>query len=59
MKQTIIHSVLGAAAAGGICFAAMSCLNLNILVKSILGMVVSLFVYLAAIIPEIKLLKRF
>ena len=59
LKTTALRSVLGAAAAGGICFAFMTFLNFNILVKSILGMMVSLSVYLISIIPEIKLLKRF
>ncbi len=59
MRNTFLRSIIGAAAAGGICFAVMTFLNINILVKSILGMIVSMFVYFAAIIPELKLLKRF
>ncbi len=59
LQSTFFRSIIGAAAAGGICFAVMTFLNLNILVKSILGMIVSMTVYAAVIIPELRLLKRF
>lgn len=57
--KTLLRSLIGAAAAGGICFAVMTFLNLNILVKSILGMIAALAFYVVIIIPELKLLKRF
>ncbi len=59
IRSTTIRSFLGGLAAGGICFLFISFLNFNILVKSILGMGFSLFIYMIFIIPEIKLLKRF
>ena len=59
LRTTLLRTVPGAAAAGGICFAVMTFLNLNILVKSILGMMLSAAFYAAVIIPELKLLKRF
>ena len=59
LKGTLLRALPAAAAAAGICFAVMTFLNINILVKSILGMILSAAVYLAAVIPEIKLLKRF
>lgn len=59
IRGTIVRAAVGAAAAAGICFAMMTCLKLNILVKSILGMIVSGCSYLLFVIPEIKILKRF
>ena len=59
LRSTLMLSAIGAAMAGGICFAVMTCLNLNILVKSILGMIVSAVMYAAVIVPELKLLKKF
>ncbi len=59
LRSTLLRTVPGAAAAGGICFAVMTFLNLNILVKSILGMAAAAVFYAAVIIPELKLLKRF
>ncbi|MBQ6510176.1 MAG: hypothetical protein IJI07_11935 [Flexilinea sp.] len=59
LRSTLLRTAPGAAAAGGICFAVMTFLNLNILVKSILGMILGTALYAAVIIPELKLLKRF
>ena len=59
MRKTLLRAIPSAAAAGGICFAVMSIPNINILVKSILGMCAALFFYCITIIPEIKLLKDF
>lgn len=59
VRGTLLRAVPGAAASGGICFAVMNCFNLNILVKSILGMAAALIFYLICILPEIRLLKRF
>ncbi len=59
LSPTFLRAIIGAAVAGGICFAVMTFLNLNILVKSILGMMVSALFYAAVILPELKLLKRF
>ena len=59
LRKTLLRSIPGAAAAGGICFAVMSIPNINNLVKSILGMTAALFFYGFIILPEIKLLRRF
>ena len=59
LTKTLLRSLPGAAAAGGICFAVMSIPNVNILVKSILGMCIALLLYCVAITPELKLLKKF
>lgn len=59
IRPTLLRTVPGAAAAGGICFGIMAFPNLNILVKSILGMGLALLFYCIVIIPEIKMLKRF
>ena len=54
---TLLRAVPGAAFAGGICFVLMT--FLNILVKSVLGMGTAIVLYFIAIIPELKLLKKF
>ena len=59
LTGTLLRSVPGGICAGGICFAVMSIPNGNILVKSILGMCTALLFYCIAIIPELKLLKKF
>lgn len=59
LTKTLLRALPGAAAAGGICFAVMSIPNINILVKSILGMCSALILYCAVINPELKLLRKF
>ena len=59
LAGTLLRSAFAAVCAGGICFAVIHFLNLNILVKSILGMILALSFYIIPILPEIKLLKRF
>ena len=59
LRNTLLRSIPGAAAAGGICFAVMNFLIMNNLVKSIVGMVAALAFYCIIILPEIKLLRRF
>ena len=59
LAGTLMRSAFAAVCAGGICFAVINFLNLNILVKSILGMILALSFYIIPILPEIKLLKRF
>lgn len=59
LRKTLLRSVPGAMAAGGICFAVMNIPNINNLVKSIMGMILAMLFYCAIIFPELKLLKRF
>ena len=59
LRNRLLQLGIMLAAAGGICFGIMAFPNLNILVKSILGMGLALLFYCIVIIPEIKMLKRF
>lgn len=58
LRNTFLRCFPGSILAGGICFGFMSIPNINILVKSFLGMFFALIIYCLLIIPEIKLLKR-
>lgn len=61
MGKTLLRSLLGALASAAVCICLIHFApeSLNILVKSIVGMILGLFVYLLFILPELKILKKF
>jgi len=59
VRSTLFRSLPAAALSGVICFFIMSIPNINILVKSFVGMFAAFIIYCIAIIPELKLIKHF